>query len=56
MLRIKTQTKRKIAGFVAFLLAAILILSSVPVLFVHGAECAFPKDNQTEVYTGGNYK
>lgn len=34
MLRIKPQTKRKIAGIVAFLLALILVLSSFSVLFV----------------------
>lgn len=38
MLRIKTQTKRKIAGFVAFLLAAAMILSSVSVLFTEAKE------------------
>lgn len=37
MLRIKPQTKRRIAGIVAFLLAIALVLSSVSVLFVDGA-------------------
>ena len=38
MKRMKTETKRKLAGIVAILLIAAMVLSSASVLFVDGAE------------------
>ncbi len=37
MKKVKPQTKRKVAGVVAFLLAVAMVLSSVSFLFVDGA-------------------
>lgn len=37
MIKIKPQTKRRVAGVVAFLLVIAMILSSVSVIFVDGA-------------------
>ncbi|MGN1318299.1 MAG: hypothetical protein ACI4VF_04730 [Lachnospirales bacterium] len=34
MIRIKPQTKRKVAGVLAFILALAMLLTSVPVLFM----------------------
>lgn len=38
MRRMKPETKRKIAGFVAILLIAAMVLSSVSILFIDAAE------------------
>ncbi len=38
MKRMKPETKRKVAGFVAVLLIAAMVLSSVSVLFIDAAE------------------
>lgn len=38
MKRMKPETKRKLAGIVAILLIAAMVLSSASVLFIDGAE------------------